>query len=137
MSRRIYDPRRAAFAKDLRNGMTKAEACLWKYALKGGKLNGYGFHRQWPMFGYIADFYCAELRLIVEVDGGIHNTPEQQAHDAKRTEVLNEEGFQVARFTNEQVLRHMVSVIGYLEDLVQRIEQEQGDRSREAWKDKR
>lgn len=64
MSRRIYDPRRAAFAKDLHNGMTKAEACLWKYALKGGKLKGYGFHRQWLMFGYIADLYCAELRLI-------------------------------------------------------------------------
>lgn len=46
------------------------------------------------MFGYIADFYCAELRLIVEVDGGIHNTPERQAHDAKRTDVLNGEGFQ-------------------------------------------
>ncbi|HMN05511.1 MAG TPA: DUF559 domain-containing protein [Flavobacteriales bacterium] len=62
--------------------------------MKGGKLRGYGFHRQWPMFGYIADFYCAELRLIVEVDGGIHNTPERQAHDAKRTDVLNGEGFQ-------------------------------------------
>ena len=137
MARRIYDPQRASFAKDLRNGMTKAEACLWKYALKGGKLRGYGFHRQWPMFGYIADFYCAELRLIVEVDGGIHNTPERQAHDAKRTDVLNGEGFQVVRFTNEQVLEHMVSVIGHLEDLVQRIEDDQGDRSREAWKGQR
>ncbi|MCO6484117.1 MAG: DUF559 domain-containing protein [Flavobacteriales bacterium] len=137
MVNRIYDPRRAAFAKGLRNGMTKAEACLWKYALRGGRLKGYGFHRQWPMFGYIADFYCAELRLIVEVDGGIHNTPEQQAHDAKRTEVLNGEGFQVVRFTNAQVLEQMASVIGHLEDLVQRIEQDQGDLSRATWKTKR
>ena len=137
MPRRIYDTRKASFAKDLRNGTTKAEACLWKYALRGGRLKGYGFHRQWPMFGYIADFYCAELKLIVEVDGAIHDTPEQQAHDAKRAEVLESEGFCVVRFTNDQVLRHMVSVTGYLEELVESIERKQGDRSREVWKDRR
>jgi len=135
--KRIYDTRKAAFAKELRNGMTKAEACLWKYALKAGKLKGYGFHRQWPMFGYIADFYCAELRLIIEVDGGIHCTKAQQEHDARRTERLESEGFQVVRFTNEQVLMHMRSVIGHLEDLVYKIEQGFGDTSRAKWAERR
>ena len=137
MPKRIYDTRKAAFAKELRNGMTKAEACLWKYALKAGKLKGYGFHRQWPMFGYIADFYCAELRLIIEVDGGIHCTKAQQEHDARRTERLESEGFQVVRFTNEQVLMHMRSVIGHLEDLVDKIEQGSGDTSRAKWAERR
>jgi very-short-patch-repair endonuclease len=137
MVRRIYDPKRAAFAEDLRKGMTKAEACLWKYALKAGMLKGYGFHRQWPMFGFIADFYCAELKLIVEVDGGYHGTAAQQERDALRTTVLEKEGFRVVRFTNEQVLQHMASVIGSLEELVEKIEKEQGDRSRENWSQKR
>jgi very-short-patch-repair endonuclease len=137
MHRRIYDSRKAAFAKGLRNEMTKAEACLWKYALKAGKLKGYGFHRQWPMFGYIADFYCAELKLIIEVDGGIHNSAAQQEHDMRRTRRLESEGFQVVRFTNEQVLRHMTSVIGNLEDLVAKIEQRVGDASRAKWADRR
>lgn len=137
MPKRVYDTKKASFAKELRNGMTKAEACLWKYALKAGKLKGYGFHRQWPMFGYIADFYCAELKLIIEVDGGIHFTPAQMEHDARRTELLESEGFQVVRFTNDQVLMHMHSVIGYLEDLVDKIEQEAGDASRETWADRR
>lgn len=85
------------------------------------------------MFGYIADFYCAELGLIVEVDGGIHYTLEQQAHDVRRTKILEGEGFRVLRFTNDQVLQHMVSVKGTLEELVDAIEKEQGDRSREKW----
>ena len=137
MTRRIYDPKRAAFAEDLRKGMTKAEACLWKYALKAGKLKGYGFHRQWPMFGFIADFYCAELKLIVEVDGGYHGSSAQQQRDASRTKILEQEGFRVIRFTNEQVLQHMVSVIGSLEELVGMIENEHGDRSRDNWSEKR
>lgn len=137
MSRRIYDPLRAAFAKDLRKAMTKAEACLWKYALKAGGIKGYGFHRQWPMFGYIADFYCAELKLVIEVDGGIHGTREQQEKDRVRSGVLEQEGFRVVRFTNEDVLQHMASVIGRLEELASEIEHAQGDRSRETWNEKR
>lgn len=117
--------------------MTKAEACIWKYALKAGRIKGYGFHRQWPMFGYIADFHCAELKLVVEVDGDIHGTPLQQEKDRVRTRVLEQEGFRVVRFTNEEVLQHMDSVIGRLEELVVEIERAQGDRSREIWKEKR
>lgn len=55
-------------ANRLRKEMTKAEACLWKYVLRAGKMKGYGFRRQRPVLSYIADFMCKELMLIIEVD---------------------------------------------------------------------
>lgn len=137
MPRRIYDTGSAAFVSNLRKRMTKVEACLWKYALKGGSLKGYGVHRQWPMFGYVADFYCAELKLVVEVDGAGHGTLPQQTRDRLRTRRLEAEGFRVIRFTNDQVLAHMVSVIAILEDVVAEFEAREGDRSRESWSHKR
>jgi very-short-patch-repair endonuclease len=68
-----YNPGNQPFASDLKRNMTKAEACLWKYALKAGKMRGYGFRKQRPVLNYIADFMCIELNLIIEVDGGIHD----------------------------------------------------------------
>src|SRR5947199_353987 len=60
------------FAYSLRQTLTKAEACLWKYALRAGQMKGYIFRRQRPVLQYIADFMCQPLMLIIEVDGGIH-----------------------------------------------------------------
>lgn len=59
-------------ARAMRKNMTKAEACLWKYALRAGQMNGYTFYRQRPVLNYIADFLCKELNLIIEVDGITH-----------------------------------------------------------------
>jgi very-short-patch-repair endonuclease len=86
-------------AKELRNNMTLAEKTLW-YRLKKSP-NGLKFRRQHPVSKYIADFYCHAAKLIIEVDGDIHNF--QKDYDKGREYELNELGIKVLRFTNEEV----------------------------------
>ncbi len=86
--------------------MNKAEACLWKYVLKA-KHTSYTFNRQRPVLNYIADFMCKELKLIIEVDGSSHDSEEAQIKDAIRQQNLEEAGFKVIRFTNEDVLKNI------------------------------
>ena len=133
----VYDPGKRAFAKELRQRMTRAEVHLWKHALRAGMLKGYGFHRQYPVAGYVADFYCSEFSLVIEVDGGIHGIPEQAQHDLVRTKKLEGLGLSVVRFTNERVLFELEQVREELLVLVDRIEKEAGDRSRAIWQDRR
>jgi very-short-patch-repair endonuclease len=64
-------------ARELRSNMTKAEIILWS-RLRSKKVEGYKFRRQEPIFDYIVDFYCHELKLIIEVDGEIHFFPKQK-----------------------------------------------------------
>ena len=64
-----YNPHLQTFANKLRKEMTKAEACLWKYALRSSMMKGYPFRRQRPVLKYIADFMCNDLMIIIEVDG--------------------------------------------------------------------
>ena len=96
-------------AKVLRNKMTKAEDIMWNN-LRTKKLNNYKFRRQHPVLNYIADFYCHELRLIIEIDGGYHNNIKQAEYDQKRTDILNLNGIKVIRFTNDEVINdsHLV-----------------------------
>jgi very-short-patch-repair endonuclease len=75
---------------------------LWR-DLRGGRL-GVKFRRQVPIGPYIADFVSLEARLIVELDGRPHKTPEQQAHDRKRDVWLRAQGFRVLRFSNDLLL---------------------------------
>ena len=63
-------------AHRLRNEITKAEACLWKYVLRAGKMKGFQIRRQRPVLNYSADFMCKELMLVVEVDGLTHHFEE-------------------------------------------------------------
>lgn len=100
--------------------MTKAEACLWKYVLRAGKMKGFQFRRQRPVLNYIADFMCKELMLIVEVDGSIHQLEEVMKNDAERQKALEEAGFNVVRFTNEEVLDNINAVYYYLEDWIEK-----------------
>ena len=90
--------------------MTKAEACLWKYVLKAGKMKGYKFRRQRPVLQYIADFMCKELLLIIEVDGIYHEFAEIAARDKVRQLRLEQVGFTVLRFTNDEVLTDIEGV---------------------------
>lgn len=90
------------FAKRLRQNPTDAEKVLWEY-LKGNQL-GQPFRKQHIIGEFIADFVCLPAHLIVEADGGYHQLPEQQVDDETRTQWLNEQGFRVIRFTNEQIL---------------------------------
>ena len=95
--------------------MTKAEACLWKYALRASKLSNWQFRRQRPVLNYIADFMCKDLLLVIEVDGYTHNFEETLAKDAKKEKALEEVGFKVLRFQDEEVLKDIDNVIHELE----------------------
>jgi len=100
--------------------MTKAEACLWKYVLRASKMKSYGFRRQRPVLNYIADFMCKELMLIIEVDGSIHELEDVRKNDEQRQRALEEAGFTVLRFTNEEVLTNIQFVSSFLEDWIEK-----------------
>jgi very-short-patch-repair endonuclease len=88
----------------LREEQTEAEAALWRL-LRNRKLMGSKFRRQVPIGRYVADFYCHERKLIVELDGGIHSDPGQQLHDQNRDTFLRSLGLRVLRVANEHLLR--------------------------------
>ena len=91
-SNHFYNKNLQPNANRLRKEMTKAEACLWKFVLRAGKMKGYGFRRQRPVLNYIADFMCKELMLIIEVDGSIHELEDVRKNDEQRQKVLEEAG---------------------------------------------
>ncbi len=91
------------FAQHNRNNTTDAEKTLWEL-LKTKGLDNYKFRRQQIIGNYIADFVCLDKRLIIEIDGSIHQLPENKEADEIRTQWLNEKGFKVIRFTNNDVL---------------------------------
>ncbi len=95
-------------AKKLRREMTPAEKLLWK-KLRANKLNGLHFRRQQIVYGYFADFYCHQHALIVELDGGIHET--QKDYDAERAAHLIARGFRVIHFKNEEIINNLSVVL--------------------------
>ncbi|MBI5370506.1 MAG: endonuclease domain-containing protein [Sphingobacteriales bacterium] len=108
------------YANKLRKRMTKAEACLWKYALRARKLKGYQFRRQRTVLGYIADFMCKELMLVIEVDGITHHDEQVILKDEKKQKDLEKAGFTLLRFTDDDVLNHINAVICCLEDWIEK-----------------
>lgn len=98
----VRTPVQYELAKQMRKDYTEAEGKLWEL-LRGNKL-GAKFRRQHPIDAYIADFVSLQDKLIVEVDGGYHETVEQKEYDEQRTKVLNEIGFRVVRYSNKEVL---------------------------------
>ena len=100
-------------AKAFRRLMTPPEARLWT-ALRAGRLNGYKFRRQHPIGPYILDFYCAEAKLAVEVDGAVHDQPERVAHDLRRTAWLGERGVKVVRVRAIHVKDELEGVLGFI-----------------------
>jgi very-short-patch-repair endonuclease len=100
-----------ANARELRQNQTEAEEFLWQI-LRNRQLNNLKFRRQHPLkAGFILDFYCAEMKLGIELDGGYHNTTEQQELDAERTKIINEYGINIIRFTNEEVLEDIENTL--------------------------
>ncbi len=89
------------YAKDLRSRMTLSEKVLWQ-ELRNKKLNGLKFRRQHPIDVFIADFYCHDKKLVIEIDGEIHKY--QKQYDIGRAEEMKRFGINVLRFTNEDVL---------------------------------
>ena len=101
------DPAHRDRRKALRKDATPAEVVLWQIMRKRG-VGGYKFRRQQGIGPYILDFYCAELRLCVELDG--HSHWMKNEYDLKRTHYLNSLGITVVRFPNDHVMSHVESV---------------------------
>ncbi|MFZ5766275.1 MAG: DUF559 domain-containing protein [Thermodesulfobacteriota bacterium] len=97
-------------ARELRQNQTDAEQLLWG-VLRDRRFDGKKFRRQHPVGRYILDFYCHELKLAIELDGGQHNEATTQQYDEERTRFLNEQGIQVIRFWNNEVLQQTNSVL--------------------------
>jgi very-short-patch-repair endonuclease len=98
------------FARHLRRKVTDAEKKLW-HELRMLKQDGRHFRRQVPIAGFIADFACYKCRLIVELDGGQHNTAEGLASDRERSRQLEMRGFRVLRFWNADVFQNLEGVV--------------------------
>jgi very-short-patch-repair endonuclease len=110
MPHAVVSDRQRSRAKQLRRAMTRAETLLWRY-LKANRMDGVGIRRQTPIGNYIADFVCFSSKIIIEVDGGSHDFEERQKADQRRDAFFAAEGFQVLRFTNEQVMTSLEGVV--------------------------
>ena len=97
-------------ARELRKNLTEAESRLWS-KLRRKQIGGHRFRRQFPIDKYIVDFVCLERRLIVELDGGQHNTAEGIENDRLRTDWLTSQGFLVIRFWNHDVMESLDAVL--------------------------
>ena len=104
------------FAKENRTEMTLAEEVLWK-ELKGTRGDCH-FRRQHPIGDFIVDFVCLSQNLVIEVDGAYHKQPQQEVDDETRTEYLNEMGFNVLRFTNEEIYTDIDNVIEQITEFI-------------------
>ena len=91
------------FAEELRQDMTEAELVLWN-KLRQNKLSGYRFKAQHPIKSFITDFYCHKAKLVIEIDGVIHNTKERKEYDMNRSYEFEQLGLTVLRFTNNEVI---------------------------------
>lgn len=97
-------------ARNLRKRMTDAEKFLWEL-LRDRQLNNLKFRRQHPLWNYIADFYCPELKLVIELDWSIHNTKEQKEIDKERDFIMREYWLTVKRFKNSEVFDDIEKVL--------------------------
>jgi very-short-patch-repair endonuclease len=91
------------FAAQLRKNMTEAELVLWD-KLRQNKLQGFRFKAQHPIKTFIADFYCHKAKLVIEIDGAVHNPEERKEYDENRSYEFENFGLTVIRFTNSQVI---------------------------------
>jgi len=100
--------------KNLRRNETDAERKIWS-RLRNKQVDGLKFYRQYSIGSYVLDFFCPMRRLAIEIDGGQHNEDGERVHDAKRTDYLAQQGIQVIRFWNNDV---MMNIDGALETIL-------------------
>ncbi|OGH93816.1 MAG: hypothetical protein A2538_03005 [Candidatus Magasanikbacteria bacterium RIFOXYD2_FULL_41_14] len=96
--------------KRLRNNITKSEMILWKY-LKGSQMNGWKFRRQQGIGNYIVDFYCPDLKIVVEVDGLTHSEEVVFEKDEVRQEYLENLGLKVVRYNSQDIFYKINDVL--------------------------
>ncbi len=109
-----YNPKLVERAKDLRRNMTPAEKKLWYSYLRYFKFR---VLRQKPINNFIVDFYCAKLKLVIEIDGDSHFTNDGKDYDQERTQILEGYGLRVMRFTNDEVLKDFAGVCQRIEEI--------------------
>jgi very-short-patch-repair endonuclease len=101
-------------ATRLRNSQTRTEEVLWEF-LRKKKLEGYKIRRQHPIGRYVADFYCAKAKLVIEIDGKIHERTDIQEYDKIRQTEIENRGIKVLRIKNEEVLNNLEIVLESIE----------------------
>ena len=106
--------------RDLRNNQTDAEKLLWQHISKD-KISGMRFLRQYSAGPYILDFYCAKLRLGIEVDGEVHNKEERKLYDKDREKFLKNLNIEIIRFWNDDVVGDINSVLDKLRNKIQQL----------------
>ena len=106
------------YARELRLRTTEAEQKLWSL-LRNRQLKGKKFRRQHAIANYVADFYCNESKLVIELDGNFHTVEETKEYDKSRTNLLNELGIIVLRFWNEEVIKDPGKVIKKISEYLQ------------------
>lgn len=115
---------KTALARKLRQHSTGAEQRMWA-VLRNRQVEGFKFYRQFPIGPYIADFCCRSLRLVVEIDGGSHIGKEVE--DAQREKNLQALGYEVNRFTNDQVMKDIDQVVEAIKVVIfERVNQKKG-----------
>ena len=110
-----YNKKNITLAKNLRKNATSQEKCLWCDFLSTYDLR---FQRQKAIDNFIADFQCHKAKLVIEIDGFQHNTEEGMQNDEFRTEILENYGLKVIRFTNYQVDTNFYAVCRYIDEAV-------------------
>ncbi|MEK7183658.1 MAG: endonuclease domain-containing protein [Patescibacteria group bacterium] len=94
----------------MRKNPTFTEKIFWQQ-VRGKQISGYKIRRQHPIDKYVVDFYCARFHLIIEIDGDVHRIPECMAKDTIRTDYFFANGYQLIRFTNNQILNDLPKVL--------------------------
>lgn len=110
------------FARDMRKNPTSAESFLWQ-VLRGRRFSGFKFRRQHPVEPYILDFYCPEIQLAIEVDGGQHGIVKGIEYDKQRTEYLAEKGIKLVRFWNNEVMTQPEDVLNHLWNIIRDLDE--------------
>lgn len=105
-------------ARELRRDQTEAEKVLWM-KLRNRQVNGVKFRRQQPIGSFIVDFVSLEKKLVIEVDGGQHNLSPTIDIDQNRTSYLEEQGFQVLRFWNNDVVKNVEGVLERISEILE------------------
>ncbi|HEY4147450.1 MAG TPA: endonuclease domain-containing protein [Chitinophagaceae bacterium] len=112
-------------ARELRNQTTDTEVILWMHL--HGKQLGYKFRRQHPIGNYIVDFYCHQLKLVIEADGLVHNKEEVKNNDKERQMALEGMGLRVVRFTNDEIRFNIERVLLTINSVIHECYQNIGD----------
>ena len=115
------DNRLVGTARNLRSLSTDVERDLW-YRLRNRQIEGCKFRRQHPVAGYVLDFACEELKLGIELDGGQHNEQDTAIYDQQRTATLEEAGWRILRFWNNDVIQNMDGVLTVIMNTIREAE---------------